>query len=91
MAVDTKDRRLSMLNFGEGDALLPDSDGSFDADDMAHLLGLYSGISLVPTGGEPAGILRRSAVSHDVIRTAARSAETYPRRLSQDQTQLRRP
>jgi hypothetical protein len=46
MAIDTKDRRLSMLNFGEGDALVPDADGSLDAEDRAFLLGLYIGITL---------------------------------------------
>lgn len=44
MAVDTKAKRFSMLNFGEGDILLPDSDGSFSQGDRQHLLGLYSGI-----------------------------------------------
>lgn len=44
MAVDTKGKRFSMLNFGQGDALLPIADGSFDQADRQHLLGLYSGI-----------------------------------------------
>ena len=35
-----------MLNFGDGDILLPDTDGSIDAPDRAHLLGLYSGLTL---------------------------------------------
>lgn len=46
MAVDSKDKRLSMLNFGDGGVLLPDSDGSIDVEDRAFLLGLYVGISL---------------------------------------------
>lgn len=51
MAIDTRAKRFSMLNFSEGDCLLPDADGSFDSADRAFLLGLYAGISLsaVPT------------------------------------------
>ena len=47
MAIDTKDKRFNMLDFGLGDALLPDRDGSIDANDRAHLLDLYGGNSLV--------------------------------------------
>ena len=46
MATD-KDKRYSMLNFGDGDILLPEPDGSIDAGDRAHLLGLYSGITFL--------------------------------------------
>lgn len=48
-AIDDKDKRFSMLNFADGStlALLPDRDGSIDANDRVHLLDLYGGISLV--------------------------------------------
>ena len=45
MAIDTKEKRLSMLNFGlPWWTTLPEADGAIDADDQLHLLGLYSGI-----------------------------------------------
>ena len=53
MAIDTKDKRFNMLyvampaNFG----LLPDPDGSIDANDRAHLLHVYGGNALAPPGG----------------------------------------
>lgn len=49
MAVDTPGKRFSMMSFGRGPRAfpLPIPDGSFDDGDRAHLLGLYSGISLV--------------------------------------------
>jgi hypothetical protein len=50
MAIDSKAKRFSMLNFGEACALLPDPDGSFDQADRQHWLGLYSGI-LASVGG----------------------------------------
>lgn len=55
MAVDTRQKRMSMMGFGTSvpGAILFEADGSVDADDRAHLLGLYSGIVLavvvVPT------------------------------------------
>ena len=52
--VDTRVKRLSMLNFGgEGIShlLLPDVSGSFDAGDRATLLDLYAGFGAVPPGG----------------------------------------
>ena len=45
MAVDTRAKRLSMLNFGGG-GLLPDPSGTVDAAARATLLNLYSGIAL---------------------------------------------
>lgn len=44
MAVDTKDKRFSMLSFGSGE-LLPDPDGGFDGPDRQHLLECYAGIA----------------------------------------------
>lgn len=46
MAVDTRQKRMSMINFSEGDQVLFEADGAVDADDRSHLLGLYSGIAL---------------------------------------------
>ncbi len=45
MAIDTKEKRLSMLNFGlPWWTTLPVTDGSFDVGDRLHFLHLYSGI-----------------------------------------------
>lgn len=48
MAVDTREKRFSVMNMG-----LPipfnlfEADGSVDSDDRAHLLDLYSGIAAI--------------------------------------------
>ncbi len=42
MAIDTRIERSSMMNFGGGDVLLPNPDGSVDTRDRFHLLGLYA-------------------------------------------------
>lgn len=45
MAVDTKAKRFSMLNFGSiSTDLLPAPDGTIDQADRQHLLDLYGGI-----------------------------------------------
>lgn len=46
MAVDTAEKRFSMLNFGDGNNwhMLPQADGTIDLDDRQHLLDCYSGI-----------------------------------------------
>ena len=64
MAVDTKDKRLSMLSFGDGTGirLLPDPDMSIDLNDQQHLLDCYGGIAFA---GPPA-----PAVGSPVARTA---------------------
>ncbi len=50
MAIDTAEKRLSMLNFGlPWWTTLPASDGAIDAGDRLHLLGLYSGIAVAVT------------------------------------------
>ncbi len=53
MAVDTRQKRFSMMNFGVGQHFmtLPEADGAIDADDRAHFLTLYSGITLAAPGG----------------------------------------
>ena len=48
MAVDTREKRFSMINFGDGanEHTLPEADaGAIEADDRQHLLGCYSGIA----------------------------------------------
>ena len=47
MAVDTAEKRFSMINFGDGTTihLLPEPDGAIDLDDRQHLLDCYSGIA----------------------------------------------
>lgn len=42
MDLDTKTKRLSMLNFGFGDVTLPEPDNKIDKGDRRHLLGLYA-------------------------------------------------
>ena len=51
MAVDTREKRFSMMNLLRfPQTNLFEADGTVDADDRAHLLALYSGI---PLGGAP--------------------------------------
>jgi len=53
MAIDTREKRMSMLNMGDGAVLhtLPEADaGGIEADDRAHLLDLYSGLGAEDTG-----------------------------------------
>ncbi len=51
MAVDTRQKRMSMLNFAEGSTthVLFEADGTVDLDDMQHLLDCYSGIAFNST------------------------------------------
>lgn len=52
MAIDTRQKRFSMLNFSwVPSPALFEADSSVDADDRAHVLNLYSGISLASPGG----------------------------------------
>lgn len=45
MAIDSKSKRFSMLNFGSiSTDLLPNPDGTIDQGDRQHLLDLYSGV-----------------------------------------------
>jgi hypothetical protein len=54
MAVDTAEKRYSMINLGDGTNihLLFETDGTVDLDDRQHLLDCYSGIAF----GAPPGI-----------------------------------
>lgn len=59
MAVDTREKRFSMLNFWDGTHILvtQEPDGNVDETDRATLLDLYSGIALAGAVGQP--IMRR--------------------------------
>lgn len=56
MAVNTRQRRFSMMDFADGVILhaLPSIDGQFDPDDRQHLLGLYSSGEIGPGVGSVA-------------------------------------
>lgn len=47
MAIDTREKRFSMLNFGDGTHIHAtfEADGTVDLDDRQHLLDCYSGIA----------------------------------------------
>lgn len=47
MAIDSRERRFSMLNFGDGTHIhaTVEADGTIDLDDRQHLLDCYSGIA----------------------------------------------
>ena len=47
MAIDTAEKRFSMLNFGDGTHIHMtfQIDGAVDLDDRQHLLDMYSGIA----------------------------------------------
>ncbi len=55
MAIDTRERRFSMLNFSDGTHILvtQEVDSTVDASDRATLLDLYNGIALAGIGGHP--------------------------------------
>jgi hypothetical protein len=59
MAVDTREKRMSMLNFGDGSNLhvLWEPDGTVDADDRQHLLDCYSGIAFAAPSAPSATLL----------------------------------
>lgn len=67
MAVDTRFKRFSMMEFGGVDIVLPEADGGIDADDRAQLITLYGGIALgSPSAGSsniPAWLKRRRIVT----------------------------
>lgn len=52
MAIDTREKRFSMLNFGDGAHIHAtfEADGAVDLDDKQHLFDCYSGIAF---GGPP--------------------------------------
>jgi len=54
MAVDTRQKRFSMISFGSAIRFLPmfEADGTVDQDDRQHLLNCYSGILFDNPAGE---------------------------------------
>ncbi len=53
MAVDTRQKRFSMLSLGDGAHVYAtfEADGAVDQDDRQHLLDCYSGINFASPGG----------------------------------------
>ncbi len=54
MAVDTRQKRFSIMSFGSSIHFVPlfETDGTVDLDDRQHLLNCYSGIAFAsPAGG----------------------------------------
>ena len=74
MAIDTRAKRFSMLNFGLPPTLaLFEADGTVDADDRAHMLNLYAGIALDAPVAVVASIYR--ALIRNVVRSISRDIE----------------
>ena len=61
MAVDTRERRFSMLNFTDGLHIMvtQEVDGNIDETDRATLLDLYNGIALSSPAGGGQPLMRR--------------------------------
>ncbi len=66
MAVDTAEKRFSMLNFGDGNHwhLTFQADGAVSADDRMHLLDLYSGFSVTGVEQIPPWMKRRQIATN---------------------------
>lgn len=59
MAVDTREKRFSMMSLGDGTHIHVtfEADGTVNADDRQHLLDCYSGIAFAaPPTGPPPGL-----------------------------------
>ncbi len=74
MAVDTREKRFSMLNLGDGAHLHAtfEADGAVDLDDRQHLLDCYSGIAFA---GAPSNVLisqARASLRHVFARVHGR-------------------
>ena len=48
MAINSRSKRFSMMNFGEFEHHLFEADGTVDTDDKYSLLGMYNGIAKDP-------------------------------------------
>jgi len=72
MAIDTKTKRLAMINFGSGIGIhtLPEPDSSIDSDDRFHLLDTFKPAVFVPPVGQavPGSRRRRRHRSTDSYR-----------------------
>jgi len=74
MAVDTAEKRFSMLNFGDGNHthMTFEADGTVDLDDRQHLLDCYSGIAFNAPGGNVLISQARSLHRHTFTRIFGR-------------------
>jgi len=73
MAVDTAQKRFSMMSLGQTIApILFEQDGAVDADDRSHLLYLYSGITLDSGGAFQVAWARNANViiGHSIVGAA---------------------
>ena len=82
MAVDTREKRFSMMNLGtvgQMPGFTPDS--SVDADDRAHLLDLYNGIALsapvsvVTVYVDEGTVVMATTMGEGIVPMALRAAE----------------
>ena len=84
MAVDTKAKRMNMLAFAN---ILPwhhhfEVDGAVDADDRAHLLGLYGGNAL----GAPVAVTGTAySIAQEIGRSIVRKIASDPTNIRGDQ------
>lgn len=71
MAIDSREKRFSILNFGDGTHIHAtfEADGAVDDDDRLHLLDLYSGLAAAgaPAVAGPIGRFTRN-VGHLLTR-----------------------
>lgn len=74
MAVDTKAKRFSMLNFGGESLVLIDPDGTVGVPDRLHFLNLYSGIAADAPSVE---VALTTAFPPDTLTLSAETADTY--------------
>lgn len=63
MAVDTRQKRMSMLSFGDGTHMHVtfEADGTVDLDDRQHLLDCYSGIAFATPASSTLLSMERSS------------------------------
>lgn len=78
MAVDTREKRFSMLNFGDGNHLYAtfEADGAVDLDDRQHLLDCYSGIAFAAPTAVVEAITLTLELSETVTSTVQLSEKT---------------
>jgi hypothetical protein len=81
MAIDTRNRRASMMGLGLTALLvLPTSDGTIEASDRQHFLGLYSGLALAPPEpSAPSRVLADISAAGVIVRRITGSVEAVRR------------
>ncbi len=79
MAVDTREKRFSMMSLGDSTGItMFEADGAVDADDRAHLLGMYSGIAKdAPVAPDPALKLMVRNTVQDIVRDVVRNPDDW--------------